>query len=678
MKNNFKLIVGIVLGAVFVPAATWALIALPVNQGGTGTSTLTTGYAVIGNGTSSVNLVAPSTSGNVLTSNGSSWISSAPTGGGNATTSLGSTIQTVTFISTPQTAQKWTDMPATETEIFNATSSVANINARQLIDLTRAEVYQISGRQAVAGTTGATLKLQCSADGTTWGDAGSSIGTIGVGVLAPQPRVGNLDTLNSACKGFVYLRFVGAGGNGAADPSWRTLKVDFYLTNPASGSTATSTVSESVASAPQTVQTWTSQPSGLAEMFGTNLTTATNQRFNRNTTNATHVRLIVNQSVAGLSTARLYLQCSSDNTTFASSSASNAEVLDIGLGTGIKFGALSALDPACIGSNKYFRLVGLGGNGATAGGDPGFGQIKVDFTYTESALGGSNWSFDTNFNQPVLTTSSTIPVWLKAAIYASSTLTVQSDNFATTTIGDTNTFLTIGRTILDGSFAADLKIPTIFGDTLSSSIGALRTVGINNNLLILEDRSLNLSPSIDFGAWDFGSTVNGGTLKYVTSTPAFNFNHNLEIQSTDNDQPTLNFISDDTSTSSAIFLTADDSMFFTGASNSYYFDNAIALLDDDGNNMVFGSTDGSVISAISFSTSTDQMQFLQASGGYYFANGNVGIGNSSPGSKLTIEEGDVYISSSTRGIIQKSPDGACWRMSVSNLGVGTWVSITCP
>lgn len=49
---------------------------LAVADGGTGASTLT--GVVIGNGTSAMTAVAPGTSGNVLTSNGSAWASTAP------------------------------------------------------------------------------------------------------------------------------------------------------------------------------------------------------------------------------------------------------------------------------------------------------------------------------------------------------------------------------------------------------------------------------------------------------------------------------------------------------------------------------------------------------------------------------------------------------------------------
>ena len=53
-----------------------------VAQGGTGLSTLTANNVILGNGTSTPLFVAPSTSGNVLTSNGTTWSSSAPAAGG--------------------------------------------------------------------------------------------------------------------------------------------------------------------------------------------------------------------------------------------------------------------------------------------------------------------------------------------------------------------------------------------------------------------------------------------------------------------------------------------------------------------------------------------------------------------------------------------------------------------
>ena len=51
---------------------------VPVNRGGTGLTTLTANNVILGNGTSTPTFVAPGTSGNVLTSNGTTWQSTAP------------------------------------------------------------------------------------------------------------------------------------------------------------------------------------------------------------------------------------------------------------------------------------------------------------------------------------------------------------------------------------------------------------------------------------------------------------------------------------------------------------------------------------------------------------------------------------------------------------------------
>ena len=51
---------------------------LPIGNGGTGGTTFTANNVLLGNGTSAFQVVAPSTSGNVLTSNGSTWTSAAP------------------------------------------------------------------------------------------------------------------------------------------------------------------------------------------------------------------------------------------------------------------------------------------------------------------------------------------------------------------------------------------------------------------------------------------------------------------------------------------------------------------------------------------------------------------------------------------------------------------------
>ena len=56
--------------------------ALDVNEGGTGLANLTYGSVMVGNNTGTVTLVAPGTANNVLTSNGTHWVSQTPSASG--------------------------------------------------------------------------------------------------------------------------------------------------------------------------------------------------------------------------------------------------------------------------------------------------------------------------------------------------------------------------------------------------------------------------------------------------------------------------------------------------------------------------------------------------------------------------------------------------------------------
>jgi hypothetical protein len=69
---------------------------LAVADGGTGRSTLTANNVVLGNGTSAVNFVAPSTAGNLLVSNGTTWTSATLAASG-AKLGLGITGETWTY-----------------------------------------------------------------------------------------------------------------------------------------------------------------------------------------------------------------------------------------------------------------------------------------------------------------------------------------------------------------------------------------------------------------------------------------------------------------------------------------------------------------------------------------------------------------------------------------------------
>jgi len=77
-----KLTVGATNAVLTVAAGIPSWVAtLPVASGGTGAATLAANNVLLGNGTSAVQTVAPGASGNVLTSNGTTWQSTAPAAG---------------------------------------------------------------------------------------------------------------------------------------------------------------------------------------------------------------------------------------------------------------------------------------------------------------------------------------------------------------------------------------------------------------------------------------------------------------------------------------------------------------------------------------------------------------------------------------------------------------------
>ena len=61
-----------------ITSGTWNASTVSVAKGGTGATTLIVNGVLIGNGTNAVTSVAPSTNGNILTSNGTTWVSSTP------------------------------------------------------------------------------------------------------------------------------------------------------------------------------------------------------------------------------------------------------------------------------------------------------------------------------------------------------------------------------------------------------------------------------------------------------------------------------------------------------------------------------------------------------------------------------------------------------------------------
>ncbi len=125
-----------------------------------------------------------------------------------------------------------------------------------------------------------------------------------------------------------------------------------------------------IVATPASESVWRNMPAALTELFGD-----LGSRVKMDLTYATHYRLVVNQSVAGYSTADLNLQYSTDNVSFSAADAAAAGELAVGTGTGVKVGEWAALDDTAK-DDVWLRLVGKEGNGSA---DPAWTQIKIQF-----------------------------------------------------------------------------------------------------------------------------------------------------------------------------------------------------------------------------------------------------------------------------------------------------------
>lgn len=182
--------------------------AVTVAQGGTGSTSLTANNVLLGNGTSALQTVAPGTTGNVLTSNGTTWQSTAPAGGGSwvflSSQTISSAVTYVTF------SNVFSSTYDTYVVVFNGvgfSNSYAYTGGRLQVQVQRGGIYQTGG---YAGTWG-----------SVWGGGNSS--TTSSGVISDISKV-NLIPVN----GYIYFFNVNNTSNSRSQKIMSTYTVDQY------------------------------------------------------------------------------------------------------------------------------------------------------------------------------------------------------------------------------------------------------------------------------------------------------------------------------------------------------------------------------------------------------------------------------------------------------------------
>ena len=128
---------------------------LPVQQGGTGDTNFSSGYALIGNGYGALLELTPSTTGNVMTSNGTTWTSAPPSGGGSGTVNSGTTGQIAYYASNGTAVSGETQISATNMP----TGSVI-----QVYNLTAQTTFSTTSTSMVQGPQTATFTLNSNSN----------------------------------------------------------------------------------------------------------------------------------------------------------------------------------------------------------------------------------------------------------------------------------------------------------------------------------------------------------------------------------------------------------------------------------------------------------------------------------------------------------------------------------
>lgn len=124
-----------------------------------------------------------------------------------------------------------------------------------------------------------------------------------------------------------------------------------------------------------------------------------------------------------------------------------------------------------------------------------------------------NW--DNSSNSLGIGTSTPI-----SSLHVDGDVSFLGENFATTTIGKNNIFLTIGEYFTAGSEVPSLSIPIISGRGLIASVIDFIAVAFEQGIAIIQT-SPEDNPTIGFLSMDANDTGNLGFIEFATTTSSF-------------------------------------------------------------------------------------------------------------------------------------------------------------
>lgn len=271
----------------------------------------------------------------------------------------------------------WANLPL----ILTAGSSYLRVK----VNLTGAVEYRIKVNQAVAGFAGSMFRLRYSTNNSTFYDIGDedNVGDLAVGT-GTGVKVGTPEDIVAGAKQDVWLQLYAYNGDGIADPAWRQIAIEIkYNSTIVDGSSSDVVYKEVTVHAHSTSNSiWANMPAILTEFAGSALAS----RRKVNLTNCTHYRLVVNQAVAGNAGADLNLQYSLNGSSFIAADTAGAGELDVGTGTGVKYGAWAPLADGAK-TDVWLRLVGKEGDGIF---DPSWRYIAMQFKEYTFGPGGTD------------------------------------------------------------------------------------------------------------------------------------------------------------------------------------------------------------------------------------------------------------------------------------------------